>query len=264
MRAGAGAPKVESDMLGEIRMFTGTMWHSWLMDALRRLGVPFMAEVNLNPWLPKGWGGTADLVVWNPELKGFVLADLKTTKGEGIRFIRQGGPKTEHVHQTSAYWHALKAMGIPLVKKIGVYYLPMNPTKEPVAPLLADFDPIPAKKLHAGMDERWGRVSEYVESLNFDPYMDGGPYRQEPEAYPSWLTPALAPVQPRQQRVFFDRKTATYELRLMPHWTAAYCPFPAELCDCSAQGQTKVGMFSEGDYHPRPGFEEITPEVFPG
>lgn len=256
----AGAPRVESELISELRMMTGTFWHRWLADTLRNLGVPVMAEVNVTPWLPDGWGGTADLVIWNPELKAFVLADLKTTKGEGMRYIERDGAKAEHVAQTSAYWYALKKMGIPLAKVIGVYYLPMNDTRnkdEAIEPALVDFDPLPAKALQLAMAERHKRTAEYVQSL---PRMTNAAMNP-PE---TWVTDALEPVQQRQQRLYLDRKTDTWELKLVPHWSAQFCPFPDELCDCSSQGTTKIGMYDiDGAYYPRPGFEEIEPEVAP-
>jgi hypothetical protein len=52
-------------------------------------------------------------------------------------------------------------------------------------------------------------------------------------------------------------------VKLVPHWSAAYCPFPDELCDCSKHGETKIGMFDvDGStYIPRKGYEEIEPVV---
>jgi hypothetical protein len=256
----AGAPKIASELLSEITLYTGTMWHDWIHNTLRRLGVPYMAEVNLNPWLPKGWGGTADGIFWHPDLKAFVLGDFKTQKGEGMRYIASGGAKEEHRYQASLYWHAIKQMGLPLAKVIGIYYLPKNDTRgkdDVVEPILVDFEPIPAPQLAKVAAKRYGRVSEYMESL--EDRGGGGTHTLS-----DWVTPKLEPAQPRQQRVFFDRKTDTRELKLVPHWSAAYCPFPNELCDCSEQGTTKLGIYDElGHYFPRPGYESIEPEVTP-
>lgn len=260
----AGAPKVKSELLSEITLFTGTMWHEWLHNTLRRLGVPYMAEVNLTPWLPEGWAGTADAVVWNPDLKGFVLIDFKTQKGEGMRYIATGGAKEPHKLQASAYWHALKKMGIPLVKQIGVFYLPKNDVRGKdavIEPILADFEPYPAKELHKVMAERRERVKEYRESLP-PTLRDPDPLFRGP--LQDWVTDALAPPSEREQRVYFDRKTGTYDLKLVPHWSTSYCPFPNELCDCSEQGTTKIGLFdTDGTYYPRTGYEDIEPTVFP-
>jgi hypothetical protein len=258
----AGAPRKTNPLLSEITLKTGTMWHEWLHDALRRLGLPYMAEVNLTPWLPPGWAGTADALFWHPEAKAFVLGDFKTQKGEGMRFIQRDGAKAEHVAQTSAYWHAARKMGLPLAKRIGVLYLPKNDTKnrdEVIEPLLVDFDPLPVKALHKDMGQRWGRVSEYVTSLGGEP---GHPVQVT--SLEGWVTDALEPVSQREQRIYFDRQLGVHEVKLVPHWANAYCRFPHELCDCSTQGTTKIGMYDhDGTYIPRKGYEDIEPVVEP-
>ena len=258
----AGAPRVASDVLQEITLKTGTFWHTWLHDSLRRLGVPYMAEVNVTPWLPLGWAGTADAFFWNPDLKAFVLMDFKTQKGEGMRYIRRDGAKKDHVAQASAYWYAGKKMGIPLAKAIGVLYLPKNDTKskdELIEPLLVDFEPLPQRALAAEMKHRWGRVSDYVTSLGGEP---GRPVSVT--SLGGWVTDALEPAQPREQRIYLDKPTGQFEVKLTPHWSTAYCPYPVELCDCSLQGSTKIGFYDiDGTYYARPGYEEIEPVVRP-
>lgn len=243
----AGAPQKAPDLMGQIRMMTGTLWHKWLSQRLE--GLPVMREVNLTPWLPDGWGGTADFVVWNPELQAFVLIDLKTTKGEGIRWVRDGA-KDEHIAQTSAYWYALKKMGLPIARKIGVYYLPMNDVRTgTVEPVLVDFEPIRANDLLDTMEDRAIFADRYVRSI--DPDGPANPGR--------FLTDELAGVQERIQKVRLDKKTGTYELWLEPHWSTMFCPYEHELCDCSTQEKELVGIFDGPDYHPRPGFEDVTP-----
>lgn len=258
----AGAPKRISPLLSEITLKTGTMWHEWLHNTLRRLGVPYMAEVNMTPWLPDGWAGTLDALFWHPTLKAFVLTDFKTQKGEGMRFIRRDGAKVEHIAQASAYWHAARKMGVPLAKKVGVLYLPKNDTKnkdELIEPLLVDFEPLPVRALHADMKKRWGRISEYVTSLGGQP---GHPVNVT--SLEGWLTDALEPVQEREQRIYYDRQLGIHEVKLVPHWSAGFCKFPEALCDCSSQGTTKIGFYdTDGEYVPRPGYEDIEPTVEP-
>jgi hypothetical protein len=259
-----GAPKVESELLSEITLMTGTMWHSYIHRALQTLGVPYMPEVNLTPWMPLGWGGTADGLFLNPDLDAFVLGDFKTTKGEGIRYIMRDGAKDEHKYQLSIYWYAAKKMfaqTAKIAKVVAVYYLPKNDTRdknEVVEPVLADFEPIPWEELQEVTRSRAEAVKEYRESLGPDGYNPHPPVEY-------YLTEALAPVQERQQVLYLDRKTNTYDLLLKPHWSAAYCPYPDELCGCSSQGQTKIGMYdTDGTYLPRTGFEDIVPTLTPG
>lgn len=256
-----GAPKIESELLSEITLATGTMWHNMIHDTLRRQGVPYMAEVNMTPWMPVGWGGTLDALVLNPELNAFVLVDFKTTKGEGMRFIERDGAKVEHRWQTSIYWYAAQRMlkgTAKIAKVIAVYYLPKNDTRnkdEMIEPVLADFEPIPWEELVGTAEVRAENVSQYRASLPVkNPHLDIEDY----------LTDALAPVQEREQVIYFDKKTQTYDVLLKPHWSAAYCPYPDELCDCSSQGQTKIGYYdATGTYTPRTGYEDITPTVSP-
>jgi hypothetical protein len=256
------APKIESELLSEITLATGTMWHNLIHDTLRREGVPYMAEVNLTPWLPIGWGGTLDAMVLNPDLKGFVLCDFKTIKGEGVRYVARDGAKDEHVWQTSIYWYAAKKMlggAGKIVRTIAVYYLPKNDTRdktEVVEPVLADFEPLPWDEIQARTKERADQVAAYKASLPKP--------NPRPLTLDEYVTPELAPVQERQQVVYYDKKTGTWDVLLKPHWSAAYCPYPDELCDCSTQGQTKIGMYDEQKvYHPRPGYESYVPTVAP-
>src|SRR6266487_3994845 len=142
MLRAAGAPTIESEIVSDTRLMTGTLWHDFFEGVFR--GQPVMTEVQLDRWLPRGWSGRADWIVWNDEYKGFVLGDLKTTKGEGMMFIERDGIKPEHQWQASAYWYALKAMGIPLVKGYAIYYLPMNATKDGYGlPILMEGTPLP-------------------------------------------------------------------------------------------------------------------------
>jgi hypothetical protein len=257
-----GAPKVESELLSEITLATGTMWHEYLHSMLRRQGVPYMAEVNVTPWMPLGWGGTLDGLFLNPDLDAFVLGDFKTIKGEGMRYIVKDGAKLEHILQLSIYWHAAKKMlggTAKIAKTVGVWYLPKNDTRdknELIEPVLADFEPIPWDELTEITSERTDAVAAYKASLPKP--------NPRPLTVDEYVTDALAPVQERQQVVYRDRATGTWDVLLKPHWSTAYCPYPVELCDCSTQGQTKIGMYDvDGSYIPRSGYEDITPTVHP-
>lgn len=251
----AGAPKITSAVVRDIRLYTGTMWHEWLGAQLQREGVPFMREVDVTPWLPRGWGGKLDYLIFNPEFKAFGLTDLKTIKGDGLRWILKDGPKEEHVYQTSLYWHGAKKMGIPLIKQIGVYYLPMSEARgESPEPLLCTFDPLPWSKIEPIVESRYHRVSDYLASLEGVP---DGPLER-------WVTGKLAPVQERVLATWLNKRTGQYEAQLKPHWSTAYCEYPNELCDCRTQGITKVGEWlPNGNYFPRKGFENVAPPATP-
>lgn len=238
--------------MDRIPLLVGTVIHekfkAYLTDVL---GLPIMAEVNLTPWLPRGWGGTADLFVYLPQEKKFKLMDVKTTKGDAIYFIKRDGAKAEHKYQTSAYYHAAKRAGIQMVPEIDVFYIPKDGGRNRNAePLIASFKPIPAKTLDAVMDERYKATKAYVTSLP-----------EQPARAEDFLTEWLAPPQERLQKVI--RRDDVPELRLVPHWSTQYCSYPFPLCGCGEQGQTKIGHFEGGVYVPREGYEKIKPEVFP-
>lgn len=246
----AGAPKKPRPLIDRIVMHTGTMWHRQLGEWLVKNGVPVMVEVNLNPWLPRGWGGTADQIYWHPEYKAFFLTDVKTTKGESLRFRISSGASEDHILQTSTYWHALRKMGLPLLKQIGVYYLPKNDTRsaDVITPVMVEFEPVPVRSLTAQMGKRKQLVDEYLDSLE-----EGG----------SFLTDALAEVQPMEQRIFRDTASDDQILKLVPHWSTSYCPFVDDVCDCSSQRATVIGRYRDGDYLPRKGYEGYEPTVAP-
>ena len=268
----AGAPKVESEITSDVRLMTGTMWHNFVHEALVKKGVPFMQEVKLAPYLPEGWSGTADWVFWSDEYKAFVLGDLKTIKGEGLRWIEKGGAKDEHLWQLSAYWYALEKMGIPLVKGFGILYLPMNDTTdkdELIEPTVMECDPIPWDALNDRMSSRWELTHRYITSLgdsSEERWAEIAPLQtpDNPRPYPFWITEALAPEMEREQKLDWNGKQNVWDLKLTPHWSTAYCPYPSELCACSEQSINKIGHYTlAGEYAPREGYETIAPLTFP-
>ena len=74
----AGAPTIESEIVSDIRLMTGTMWHRFIGQMLVEAGVHFEQEIDVTPGLPEGWAGTADALFWSTEHRGFVLGDFKT------------------------------------------------------------------------------------------------------------------------------------------------------------------------------------------
>jgi hypothetical protein len=258
----AGAPTIESEIVSDIRLMTGTMWHAWVGESLVRAGVSVMQEVRLTPWFPEGWGGTADWVFWHPKYRGFVLGDLKTIKGEGMRWVLKDGAKEEHLWQLSAYWHALYDMGLPMVTGFGVLYWPMDDTTERdelIEPVVMECEPLPRELVHGAMADRWQATQTYLAEL--DRYISGRP---APETLDGYLRDSLAPEIERVQKVFWNGKQGVFDVKLVPHWSAQFCPYPTELCGCSEQGTTKIGEYSlDGKYKPRKGYETELPMVAP-
>lgn len=255
MLRAAGAPSKGRSIASDIRLMHGTLWHEWFHGTLIKHGVPFFHELNLTPHMPEGWSGTADWVFWHSEYNAFVLGDLKTAKGESIYWINRDGAKSSHIWQLSAYWHALVNMGLPMVKGFAVMYWPMNDTSdsEVVLPTIQECDPLPADVVLAHMENRWTKTQAYLESLS-----------QVKPQWSDWITDHLAPEQDRIQKVVWNRIQKVFDLRLVPHWSAAFCEWEPPLCECSTRGVTKIGHYTlDGEFIPRRGYEDVHPTVRP-
>lgn len=252
----AGAPSRENDVVSSIILETGTLWHRRVGQILVDAGVPFMQEVKLTPWLPEGWGGTADWIFWHPEYQAFVLGDLKTTAGEALPHIEREGIKNEHLHQLSAYWYALRDMGLPLVKGLGVLYFPKNRAKSyDTHPVVIEGQPLDEDYMMDLMKVRRELANEYLISVKYrHPQMFNGELL---------LTDKLAPPIERVLKTVWN--AGQWDVKLVPHWSAQFCPYDDELCDCNTTGETKVGQYQAGYdeivYIPRKGYEDIEPPV---
>jgi hypothetical protein len=241
-------------------MENGTMWHRRLFSTLVDQGIPFMQEVKLNRWMNVGWSGTADLIFWDADKGGFVLGDLKTMRGEGLRWIARDGAKTEHMWQCSAYWYAFYDAGFPLVNGFSVFYLPTSSGGSDVtAPIEAECTPLSRESVYGQMDARWMATARYLESLVWGHPDTGqaflsGSYTAEA----CFVTPELAPIMPREQKLSWNDKTKVFDLKLYPHWSAQYCPYDDTLCACSSQGINKIGHYNlDQEYVPYKDSEEL-------
>lgn len=244
-----GAPMIQRPIVQSIRLFHGTLWHEWFHSVLSASGIRFRSEVNLNRWLPEGWGGTADWLFWHPEYEAWCLGDLKTIKGEGLYWIGKDGAKRDHIRQLSAYWHALVASGIPIVKGFGVMYWPMNDTNDSVdiTPQVEECEPIPAEQLHGEMLV----IREAVDN-----------YRTAWAETGEYLNDALAPMPEREQKYYWNKPQGVFDVKLMPQWWERFCDFDETLCP--RQSSEKIGHYTlDGNYIPRRGYESYEVEVRP-
>lgn len=228
---------------------TGTLWHSYFEQVFRDARLPVITELKLDRWLPEGWSGTADWIIW--DRNAFVLGDLKTIKGEGLPFVVKEGIKEEHLWQLSSYWYALRNMGLPLVKGFAVFYLPMNGVVgKDIEPVQAWGQPIPEDVILPVMEERWKATSLYYNSV-----WEGNLYGPNKPTH-EFNNQYLAPVQERIQKITWNAKTEVFDVKLVPHWSAQFCPYPDELCDCRNQGVTKIGHYTlDSGYVPYKGHQ---------
>jgi len=238
----ARAPQKPRTLPDRMPLEIGTLLHERFERIWRKKRLPIMLEVKLDEWLPDGWSGTADWIPWSKEHRAFVLGDLKTLKGAGLPWILRDGAKESHLWQISAYWYALRDMGIPLVEGFAIAYLPKDGGLEPE---VMDCKMIDESLLRAVMDQRKADVDAFLA------------FRDECEN--EWPK-GLAPIPDREQKRVWNAKAKTLDVVLKPHWSSMYCRFLD--CGCSEQGQEKIGTWESigGIYSftPRNGYE--TPE----
>lgn len=248
----ANAPRKPRPIAEEITLKTGDMWHEWLTSQLHATGWPLMSEVRLSDYMPSGWGGRADWIVYAPEHKAWVLGDIKTVKGDGMFWIEKDGAKENHLWQLSAYWHACVEMGLPMLRGFVVLYWPKEAASDKnvvVEPSIQECDPFPAEKIIPVMEERAEATAIYLASVR---------------AGDTFLTDALAVPIDREQKVVWDYSAKNFAVKYVPHWSTRYCPYEDELCDCSTQGTTKIGHYNlAGEYTSRKGYEDEVPSVKP-
>lgn len=257
----AGAPTLESQIVSDIRLMSGTLWHRFITETLIRAGVHVEQEIDVTPGLPEGWSGTADGLFWDSESRGFLLRDYKTIKGEGMRWVLKDGAKDEHIWQLSAYWHGLFDMGYPLLDEFEVFYLPQNDTtdrEENIEPAIMSCKPLDRELVFGLMQDKWSACRRYLE-------VGGTMFRMNYELeLADYLNEALAPEQPRVQKIYWNGKQSVFDVKLVPHWSAQFCSYPTDLCGCSEQGSNKIGHYTlEEKYEPRKGYEEELPMIEP-
>jgi hypothetical protein len=258
----AGAPTLENPIDNAIRAMTGTLWHNYIEDeALPKSQIWYRAEQRVDEGLPERWGGRVDWLIYDLEHQAFLLGDLKTTSALSMQYTLKDGPKYEHKNQLSAYWHALSALGYPLISIYTIVYLSLDKPNSYVKgwnPIVEYQEtPIPKESLWTPMEYRSKRVSEYLESL---PSEDIEHTDRTWEEY--YITPYLDTHVDWSQKVYKNKEK--YDLKIVPQWDTKYCPYPIELCDCKDLSYTKIGEYNLKDdlwiYTPRKGYEDVEPE----
>lgn len=271
-----GAPYRGEPEASLIRLQTGTLWHEWIVRRAREEKLRVMSEVDVSDGLPEGWSGTLDHLFWDPEMKAWRVKDVKTQRAEAFAF--DGGKvKPDHQAQLSAYWHGAVAIGLELVKELEVAYIPMNVAKSDKGDVEIDeraCDVLDQDPLWQMMAEKKVALDAYVKAFQRRIEQAGEKAERGSDDEEWWLLPELADTPPRVQKLVnrYDGKgpkkvLASIDLKQVPDWRAAYCPYPAPLCYCEQQGETKIGEYTPAGsawlYTPRDGYDHIKPVLEP-
>lgn len=267
-----GAPYTPEPIASRIRLMTGTLWHKWIADLFEDERVKVLSEVNISAGLPKGWSGTLDHLFYDPSMDAWRIKDIKTQRAEAFAFDK-GIVKSDHQAQLSAYWHGAVAVGFTMVKEIEVIYIPMNAAKTELEVKIDErsCDVLPKEPLWEDMAEKWQLLGRYLEAHTKAHFNRPPTKNPAPE---SWLLPELSDPPPRVQKLVnrYDGKgqkkvLESIDLKLVPDWRAAFCPYEPPLCTCCEQGETKIGEYlpagSRWLWKARSGYEHITPTLEP-
>lgn len=222
-------PTLEKSQASMTRLLIGTLVHKWIEEQMQSSdweGVEFRNEVDMTPGLPKGWTGTADVLIGQmgdgvlnePE---WWLADFKTIAGSGLHFLDISKPKYEQHMQASAYYHAAEAMGYKMAPELCILHIPVSAAqyKELQPPIEQWMRPLPRAQVFGEMKRRSRMLKRYLEAKDGDT-----------KIFPSdeWPHPM-----PKVQATQFNKKLQRTEHVEKPHWLVRFCD--SSQCACANQ-----------------------------
>lgn len=163
------------DLANKQTLLTGTLWHAFIQGAIEAGewdGVEFKCETSMAPGLPKGWQGTADLLVGQfgdgklSEAE-WQLIDFKTIKGSNVPYIDMDKPKHGYHMQASAYYYAAQEMGYKLAPELCILYIPVS--AQQYKTILPPFEqwckPLPRPQVYGEMKRRSQILKAYKTAL---------------------------------------------------------------------------------------------------
>jgi hypothetical protein len=218
-------------------LLVGTLMHSFLTGAWEGSeweGIEARCEQKMGAGMPKGWQGTADLLLGQfgdgklsePE---WTLIDYKTIKGANVQYLDPDKPKRGYHMQASSYWHAAKALGYRMNPELCILYIPVSaaPWKQVEPPIAHWADPLPEKEVFGEMRRRSLILKHYLQAKadGLDPLAGVG---LDPRYVPK-------PEQPVQTSKY-NKKTKQTEVTEGPSWLVNYCNSPV----CVCKGEKKV------------------------
>jgi hypothetical protein len=220
-------------------LLVGTLMHNFLQAAWESSeweGLEARCEQKMAAGLPKGWQGTADLLLGQfgdgklSEAE-WTLFDYKTIKGANVAYIDLDNPKPGQHMQASAYWHAAAKLGYKMMPELCIVHIPVSaaPWKQVEPPIAQWLKPLPVEKVFGEMRRRSRVLKAYLELTH-----GGGTY--DPELLPK--------KQPLVQTQKYNKKTKQTEVTEGPNWLVSYCNSP--VCVCKAEKRVIAYLDDDG------------------
>ena len=217
-----GFKRQANEFANDARLQSGTWWHEYIQGLL--YGQPAMHEVDLTPWLPTGWSGRADTLLFDPSTQLWRLYDYKTT--DNVKKVEEWGIKGTHAIQTASYAHGFTNMGLPFHEEAQVVYIPISGVGEP---LICTVD-VSAAEQRRAVSTMYGVRNSVLDY-------------PEPPDWPEDL-------------VHYRRTLGGVTVHWQHHMSRGFCPFPDEVCGCRVNDLKwhKMGTFK---WHNNWGVKEL-------
>lgn len=229
-----GYPKQKGKYDSSHRLLTGTLWHEWLEKLLTESGATVSLELNVTSWLPTGWAGRLDCLLWDKARGKHDLYDFKTT-GD-VTYVRRE-PKWEHVQQANLYMDAV-ASQIADCDKVYIVYIGMN-TDDVVVHECT----LPRGQMAARAIDLYDKVKAYRLRCGIGTFIDKPLLPTvEPDLFDIYLSPGLG----KQERWVWNKFRKGWGAYYGPAPECKFCPYPSEVC-CASKSEEDQYL---GIYYP--------------
>jgi hypothetical protein len=217
-----GFKRQVNEFANDARLQSGTWWHEYIQGLL--YGQPAMHEVDLTPWLPRGWSGRADTLLYDPFTLSWHLFDYKTT--DNVAKVADWGIKGTHAVQTASYAYGFTNMGLNVHHEAQVVYIPISGVGEPLV-CTVDVSQESMRQAAITMNEVRDAVAQHT-------------------SQPDWPEDLL----------HYRRTLGGVTLHWQHHMSRGFCPFPLDVCGCKVDDLKwhKMGTFK---WHNNWGVKEL-------
>lgn len=206
-------PHLPMTLSNILRLKSGTWWHDFLDQALK--GTPTMRELDLGLWLPYGWAGTCDCLLYEPSTRRWRLKDYKTTDNMAKK-LEWGLPDT-YRKQINAYWTAVNEMGLDVEYECDVVMIPIAGDTNHTHTFKVD------------VEHPWDTITEMMVIHGMATNGVNGEMPPIPDD--------LIHLRRNRQGVSIHRQN---------HMSRLHCPFPSDVCGCKVDDVKwkKLGDFT--------------------